>query len=191
MGQLYVVVCRDFVFERIVRLWHDETLIGRHADCNLRLASEHVSRKHALIFRRDNAFYVLDLSSRNGSYLNRARLIQAARLTQRAELVIGPYQLTIWTSIAQAIREQAAGDDSTCSDGSPRPSEDIATLLTPAQYRVYKLLLEGLIEKEVAGRLGITTNTVHGHAKAIYRHLAVSTRGELIAQWARINQGIG
>ena len=57
--------------------------------------------------------------------------------------------------------------------------------LTPAQRRVYALLLEGLIEREVAVRLGISPHTVHNHVTEIYRKLAVSTRGELVSRWAK------
>ena len=52
------------------------------------------------------------------------------------------------------------------------------------QTRVFDLLAQGLTEKEVAAELHVTGNTVHGHAKAIYKVLSVSTRGELVAYWA-------
>lgn len=71
----------------------------------------------------------------------------------------------------------------------PRATTTVGSmaLLTASQQRVYVLLLEGVIERNIADRLGISIHTVHNHAKEIYRRLSVSTRGELVARWAREN----
>lgn len=69
---------------------------------------------------------------------------------------------------------------------SPRTvREGTISLLTPAQSRVYVLMLEGLIERDIADRLGISVETVHNHVGAIYKRKSVSSRGQLIFQWAR------
>src|SRR4051812_23986640 len=53
--------------------------------------------------------------------------------------------------------------------------------LPPRVRDVFQGLLVGLSEKEVATRLGISRNTVHGYIQRIYVQFKVSSRGELLA----------
>lgn len=188
MGQLYVVVFQHMQFEEIVDVRNETTIIGRQQDCDLRLSDVHVSRKHAMLLEQGGEFLVRDLGSRNGTYLEGRRIVDDELINQGAELDIGPFHLTVWQSISQAVREKAMVDCSTANnaENSAESGEPVEATrrLTAAQARVYDLFLKGLIEKEVAARLGITINTVHDHAKAIYKTLAVCTRGELFVHWA-------
>ena len=52
--------------------------------------------------------------------------------------------------------------------------------LSPREYEVLHLLAEGLIYKEIADRLGITSNTVGQHVHTIYRKLHVQNRTEAV-----------
>lgn len=59
-------------------------LVGRHPDCGLRFDASRdleVSARHAVILLRDGAWYVHDLDSTNGTYLNGARVTGEARLS--------------------------------------------------------------------------------------------------------------
>ncbi len=60
-------------------------------------------------------------------------------------------------------------------------SEPLLSDLTPRRRVVLEGLLEGLNEQDVADRLGLGRATVHEHVLAVYRHYAVSSRGELMA----------
>jgi DNA-binding CsgD family transcriptional regulator len=189
MGQLYVVIRHESVFDRIYEVTAAETVIGRDNDSALRLPDLLVSREHALVSKAEHGFRIRDLGSRNGTHLN-GRLIQRDEvLCEGAEVVIRPYRLKVCFGIAEAVRETVSTDDSTRSDGFPAASDGDTgpeiLPLTPAQRRVYDLFGQGLIEKEVAIALGISIHTVHDHAKSIYKALSVSTRGELIADWAK------
>jgi DNA-binding CsgD family transcriptional regulator len=53
--------------------------------------------------------------------------------------------------------------------------------LTPRERQTLILLLTGQTKKEIAAKLHITENTVGDYTKKIYRHFAVSSRGELQA----------
>src|SRR4051812_36600675 len=63
-----------------------ELLVGRAADCGLRLASGLVSRHHARFRYCSEGLVVEDLGSRNGVLVNQAR-ITAATLLQHGDTI--------------------------------------------------------------------------------------------------------
>jgi pSer/pThr/pTyr-binding forkhead associated (FHA) protein len=71
----------------------ERTLVGRSPDCEIFLDDVTVSRKHAVVHRRDDAFVVEDLGSLNGTFLNKHR-IESGALNDNDELQIGKYRLT-------------------------------------------------------------------------------------------------
>lgn len=56
------------------------TTIGRHPDCHIVIEDSSVSRFNSQIFFDGQDYYLEDLDSRNGTYLNDARLHQQTRL---------------------------------------------------------------------------------------------------------------
>ncbi len=57
--------------------------------------------------------------------------------------------------------------------------------LSAREREVLAHLIEGLTESQIAPKLGISFHTVHAHVKAIYKHLQVRSRGQLLALWIR------
>jgi len=55
--------------------------------------------------------------------------------------------------------------------------------LTPREYDLYLLLLEGFTIKESAKQLTIKYSTANTHMSAIYKKLGVHTRAELIINY--------
>jgi serine phosphatase RsbU (regulator of sigma subunit)/pSer/pThr/pTyr-binding forkhead associated (FHA) protein len=64
----------------IVELDGDETLIGRHPSCTIVFPLHTVSRRHTLIRQNEGAYYVQDMESLNGTYVNGERVETAIRL---------------------------------------------------------------------------------------------------------------
>ena len=62
-----------------------------------------------------------------------------------------------------------------------RPS-NLATNLTPRQLEVLHLLDQGLSTQQLAGRLGISIETVRNHIRAILRALGVHSRLQAVAE---------
>ena len=71
----------------------ERTTIGRSPECEIFLDDVTVSRKHAVLTHRDAGFYIEDLGSLNGTFLNRRR-IESGQLSDGDELQIGKYRLT-------------------------------------------------------------------------------------------------
>ena len=56
------------------------SLIGRSAECNLNIADPRVSRRHAMIRKQDDGYWIFDLGSFNGCYINGARVTATRQL---------------------------------------------------------------------------------------------------------------
>lgn len=54
----------------------DRAIIGRHPGCHIVLRHAAVSRHHAQIQRRQNAWFIEDLASQNGTWLNGKRVVK-------------------------------------------------------------------------------------------------------------------
>jgi hypothetical protein len=67
--------------------------IGRRPDAEVFLDDVTVSRDHALMIRRGEAWYLDDCGSLNGTYVNRSR-IESHHLEEGDEVQIGKYKLT-------------------------------------------------------------------------------------------------
>ena len=76
---------------RKVTIRHD-IVIGRGAECNLRLSAPQVSRRHCFLRIGTDGAYISDLDSSNGTYLAGKRLSSGKRYTldDGAILAVGP-----------------------------------------------------------------------------------------------------
>ena len=70
----------------------ERTTIGRSPDCDIFLDDVTVSRNHAVLLKRDQAFVIEDQGSLNGTFVNRHR-VDSAELEDGDELQIGKYRL--------------------------------------------------------------------------------------------------
>ena len=55
-------------------LKRQETVVGRDPLCDMLIESQGISRRHARIVFRDESYYIDDLESVNGTYVNRERI---------------------------------------------------------------------------------------------------------------------
>lgn len=77
-----LIVQREGRIERIVPWEGDALVVGRAADCDLVLAQEEVSRRHARLTRSGDRYEIHDLGSVNGTLVNGKR-------TERHVLAVG------------------------------------------------------------------------------------------------------
>jgi pSer/pThr/pTyr-binding forkhead associated (FHA) protein len=73
----------------------DEVTVGRAPGCGVSLPDTTVSQLHARVFRDSHAFYVEDLGSTNGTWLNRARVGGAVVLKRGDRVQVGSTVLEV------------------------------------------------------------------------------------------------
>jgi hypothetical protein len=74
---------------------HPRTTIGRAADNVLVVSDPAVSGHHARVVLRDDAWWVEDLGSTNGTYLNEHAVTAPLRAVAGDELQVGPARLRL------------------------------------------------------------------------------------------------
>lgn len=75
----------------------DLTSVGRDPGSDVFLDDVTVSRKHAEIRRQADGFYVHDLGSLNGTYVNRER-VDLTKLASGDEIHVGRYRLAFYAA---------------------------------------------------------------------------------------------
>lgn len=69
-------------------------VIGRRSDNDIPINNVQVSRRHALLMSHNNEWWLNDLGSRNGIYLNGLRITSARRLRNGDEICIANHRIT-------------------------------------------------------------------------------------------------
>jgi hypothetical protein len=67
----------------------DEQTVGRAAGCQITLDDTYVSQLHARIFAKDGTWFVEDLGSTNGTYLNTKRVSTPLAVKRGDQIKIG------------------------------------------------------------------------------------------------------
>ena len=69
--------------------------VGRQQDCQLRIASSQVSRKHCQLFEKKGLLLVKDLGSSNGTLVNGKRIADQRVLEHGDELTVGSVRFKV------------------------------------------------------------------------------------------------
>lgn len=64
----------------------ERTILGRHPTCQVVLNSNVVSRQHAQVLESHGTFYIEDLRSRNGTYVNEKKIVGRTELNDGDEI---------------------------------------------------------------------------------------------------------
>jgi hypothetical protein len=84
-----------------------ETIIGRAPEVDIYLESPFVSRQHARIVPEEGAYYVEDLGSKNGTFVNGKRIAGRVLLGESDRLQIGPYEMALRVDLPSNPMEPA------------------------------------------------------------------------------------
>ncbi|MEU7474453.1 AAA family ATPase [Lentzea sp. NPDC042327] len=107
----------------------------------------------------------------------RRHLAEARMLGEQCGVVVEPGQRLAGLGAGAAGSELVRPRAEPASVPPPGPSS--TALLTPHEYRVASLVLEGRSNDEVAHKLNVTRRTVEFHLTSIYRKLGVRRRTQL------------
>lgn len=85
----YLVVTHGALANTRITLGQQPVLIGRADDSTLVLTDDYASERHARLSRRGDDWYVEDLGSTNGTYLDRSKVTTAVRVPLSTPIRIG------------------------------------------------------------------------------------------------------
>jgi hypothetical protein len=83
--------------------------IGRHPESDVFLDDITVSRRHAEVRYQEGGFWVHDVGSLNGTYLNRQRIDNAA-LSSGDEVQVGKFRLLFLAAVPTTVAGPGAGE---------------------------------------------------------------------------------
>ena len=154
----------------------DFTLIGRGEGATLMLSDAGVSRQHASIRREDRDYWVLDLGSANGSFVNGVELT-AARVLRNGD------RLQLGNSILMFLDTGAAAD--------PSPADDDRTRISLAQPRAVASEAVTLFVADLKGFTGMSEQLDPGQVAALLREWYADCQSILRQHGATIDKFIG
>ena len=72
-----------------IELNEKENFIGREKSNSIVLEDDKVSKQHAVIFQKDQIYYIKDLKSKNGVFINGVKIEKKTQLMRGALIKIG------------------------------------------------------------------------------------------------------
>ncbi|AFR46704.1 MULTISPECIES: FHA domain-containing protein FhaB/FipA [Gordonia] len=85
----YLVVTHGALANTRISLGQQPVLLGRADDSTLVLTDDYASERHARLSRRGDDWYVEDLGSTNGTYLDRSKVTTAVKVPLNTPIRIG------------------------------------------------------------------------------------------------------
>ncbi len=99
-----------------VDLHRDQLIIGRATDSDLSIPSLSLSRRHARLAAREGRFFVEDLGSRNGTFVNGAQIAGVTPVLPGDEIRCGDVRIRLVAQSTDSVHLTADGGMSTPSD---------------------------------------------------------------------------
>lgn len=147
-------------------------VVGRADDCDLVLEDRRLSRHHARFFEESGAWFVEDLGSPNGTFVNQRRV-------RRAPLHPGD-TVTLCKSTFQVAGPQG--------EAAPSPQAPVPELVKPATLALPPDL-DSMLAEDYFAALGLRHDTVHdGHADPMAAVLAKTRNFALLHEVTKAMQ---
>ncbi len=87
---------------QLISINRPKFMIGRAEDCQLKSKNELISRYHCVILTEEGYAGVRDLGSRNGVFVNGAKIDEETELRNGDRLTIGPLEFEVLISVAMS-----------------------------------------------------------------------------------------
>lgn len=105
---------------QLVPLRQGVLLIGRASTSGLRMQHPSISRRHAQLTRRGDRFFLRDLGSQNGTFVNQLRIDREVEIVAGDDVVMGTAQLKLRVSGSGRSSGAGTGHSRTSSEVTPR-----------------------------------------------------------------------
>jgi adenylate cyclase len=150
---------------------HGTCSVGRGAANTLVLDLPKVSRIHALIqLQNIGEFWLVDLGSSNGTFLNKRRVHQPVRLHDQDKILIGGRQF-----IFRESEEISPESQTTIADRTIQEIEKVPCWLLVADIVDFTALIRSLVSERLAALVGgwfaICKNIIEEHGGTINKYL--------------------
>ena len=83
-----------------------KTWMGRSSKCHVQIKETKISRLHCVIISAGNNWYLADLDSRNGTYVNGQRITEPVRLSHGDSICLGHATTMEFSMISIAVNEE-------------------------------------------------------------------------------------
>jgi len=126
----------------------DTIIIGRGADCDIVIPERQISRHHAQVERRNRGYLLIDLGSKNGTYVNGQEVNQPYLLQDGDEVQIALCVKLSFVGAEATVPlsfEGVTGSPVRVDKGTRRVwvrGQELDPPLSPAQYRLLEVLLD-------------------------------------------------
>ncbi|HET6328310.1 MAG TPA: FHA domain-containing protein, partial [Planctomycetaceae bacterium] len=114
------------------KLTDDVTVLGRAPECQIQLDSNMVSRRHAQVVREKGSFFVEDLGSGNGTFVNGKRIDERTLLRSSDRLKLGPLLLRFDSGAERTVSSGSDGAGRDTAAGVEISGEVSATIVDSA-----------------------------------------------------------
>jgi pSer/pThr/pTyr-binding forkhead associated (FHA) protein len=161
-----------------IRLETGTHRIGRDALCEIRLADESVSRRHATIRVDDEGARVADDASRNGVRVNDQKIRGPHLLADGDRISIGTVEMKF------AIEEDGEPAPGLAAGTRPLPKPgsktDPLAVLSPREREVLARLARGEAHRDIAEALDVSVKTIETYRARIGEKLGIKQRADLV-----------
>jgi phosphoserine phosphatase RsbU/P len=136
-----------------IELTEDTVVLGRNPDCQVPIGGTAVSRNHAQILRIQGKYYIEDLKSRNGTFVNNEQVTNRLALNENDRIKICDFLCTFHEQAAKPLPPELSPEE-------PEPPEDPAasTVEASLSHASSNLLLESQPKEKVKALLEISNN---------------------------------
>ena len=131
----------------------DFTLIGRSEGVTVRLGDSSISRQHATIRREGGNYWLVDLGSANGTFVNDVALTSARALRHGDRIQLGALVLTFQQSEADTRPDFSANAKTQISRLAPAPMRNEPVTLFVADLKGFTQMSAALSAGQVADLL--------------------------------------
>jgi serine phosphatase RsbU (regulator of sigma subunit)/pSer/pThr/pTyr-binding forkhead associated (FHA) protein len=137
---------------QVLALNGDKTVLGRNPDCHIVISGTAVSRAHAHILRVQDRYYIEDIKSRNGTFVNNEQIAGRTQLKNNDRIKICDFVCSFHDEPPRTLPEEPLSE---VEEAATEPANPIEATVSHSSS---KQILEAQPAEKLKAILDITTN---------------------------------